>query len=48
MKDLFKCEEFDLENFDLAESLVMETIDKSFVLSFEKEKDELRKVEKKK
>ena len=47
LKDLFKCEEIDLEYFDFAEALVMEIIEKCFVLSFEKEKDELRKVQKK-
>ena len=47
LKDLFKCEEIDLENFDLAEALVMEIVEKCFVQSFKKENDELRKVQKK-
>ena len=47
LKVLFKCEEIKLENFDLAEALVMEVVKKCFEQSFKKENDELRKVQKK-
>ena len=39
LKMLFKCEELDLENFDLAEAFVMEIVHKSSELSFENEMD---------
>ena len=47
LKVLFKCEEIDLENFDLAEALVMEVIENCFEQSLKKDKEELRKVTKK-
>ena len=44
---MFKCEEIDLENFDLAEALVMEVVKNCFEQSSKKENDELGKVNKK-
>ena len=45
---LFKSEEIDLENFDLAEAIVTEIVNKSSELSFENEMDRRKNLQKKK